>query len=58
MVLGASPGKVHATTIKQDAGEGEALVLFTTDSKLSRKALLRYTYQHKVLELTTSRDTR
>jgi acyl-[acyl-carrier-protein]-phospholipid O-acyltransferase/long-chain-fatty-acid--[acyl-carrier-protein] ligase len=55
VALLASPGAMHGATTQPDGGRGEAIVLFTTDSALTRDALVESAKKMGVSEITVPR---
>ena len=58
IALKASGEKQHAASLRPDGYRGEALVLFTTDSELSREQLLKAARDIGAPELAVPRDIR
>jgi acyl-[acyl-carrier-protein]-phospholipid O-acyltransferase/long-chain-fatty-acid--[acyl-carrier-protein] ligase len=58
LAIKASPQAQHAATSRPDSSKGEALVLFTTDTQLSREVLLNCARQMALPELAVPRDIR
>ncbi len=58
IALAASPDAQHAESVKSDQQKGEALVLFTTDTNLSREVLLTEARKQGHSDLLVPRDIR